>query len=728
MSTRLRAAALALAGALAACGNDEVAPAGLLLSEPSAAAVFHGVTVKEARVRPYLAIANASSNDLTIVDAVTNVAVPAPLPLRTLVYPVPGRPVLLASARLGDGGGGGEERPDLLVAVSAGDSKLQLVTTWAASGEVAGTVDLGGDILAIVAVPSPVGTARIAAALSGRRVAVAEFRRAGPDPANAPPPFEIVPAATSVAPVSTPGVQLLALAAMPGAQDRIWGATADENGVAELAIAGDGTPSFSGTILDAGGPTRLVAAARLAERGTGEAGLDPDGWTTLAPVERVYAILDESGCGPGTGTSCGLVALDPSTGTRAPGFAAEPGLRAALAIPGSAVAIAASGPPAVPPSTAPADQLYAPPFMRIWPGTGPVRTTGVAAVASTDGAIYFVDLARWELPSNQLVHRSVGASVTPVRAPAASGAADQWLVLIDPDLPGTVVPHLDPVALSTAVTLTPGFTPSERWTVAREGVLPGLSSRRAEAGGSTWIALQAGGGTSEVVAVEDPAVGIRAGATDGDLVVVTDPAAVGSCAPTFEARVVGFEPPAAGTPGGALTVVAAEPRWAECVTGLAGKPNLRATVRAGGYVLVRGTGAGAAQVGRPELGVEFVVTGATAPRISYVPERCETPPCAWTLPDPVGPALAFTLALETGAGEPRDLSLVIDTREGRTPFRGVDPLGAAIGPRGITVFDRSPTLLPASAAAGVRFIVPYGTNVVLDATPTQAGGSVAHLR
>jgi hypothetical protein len=727
MTARVRIAAAALACALAACGDDEAQPQGLLLAEPNGAAPFHGLTGSDTTARPYLAIANAGTNDLTILDALTNRGVPAPFPLRTLVYPVPGRPVLLASARLGDG----NDRPDLLVAVTAGDSRLQVIHTWDASGAIGDTVDLGGDVLAIVAVPSPAGRARIAAALSGRRIAVAEFIRVG-----TAAPYEIAPATTSVDPISTNPVQLVALAAIPGVEDRIWGATPDENGVAEIAIGPDGTPSYAGTILDAGGPTRLVAAARLAERGLGEGGLDPANWATTSPEPRVYAVLDESGCGPGTPTSCGLVALDPGTRTRALDFAEPPAIRQPrepLALRGSAVALAASGPPAVPPSTAAEDQKYAPPFMRLWPAPGPRPTTAVAAVASTDGAIYFVDLARWELPSDQaensgLVHQNIGAAVSSVRAPATeSGAVEQWLVL-DPPGAGTVVAHTDP-ALSSAVRLTPGFTPSDRWTVTREGVLPGLSSRRAEAVSATSLALQVPGGGSEVVEVANPAVGIRAGLGEaGDLVVVTDPSAVGSCAATFEGRIVGFDAPATGSPGGALNVQPAEPRWADCFTGLPGKPNLRATVRAGGYVLVRGRDPSVVQIGRPELDVEFAVTTAVAPRISYVPERCvPVPPattCAWTLPDPVGPALAFTLALETGAGEPRDMQLVIDTREGRTPFRALDPLGAAVGARGIAVWDPSPL----SAGSGIRFLVPYGTNVVLDATPTQAGGGVAALR
>ena len=86
-----------------------------------------------------------------------------------------------------------------------------------------------------------------------------------------------------------------------------------------------------------------------------------------------------------------------------------------------------------------------------------------------------------------------------------------------------------------------------------------------------------------------------------------------------------------------------------------------------------------------------------------------------------GPALAFTLALETAAAAPRDLALVFDTVDGREPFRVLPTAGSATDPRAIVPFDRSPW----SAEAGVRFLVPYSSGIVLDLTPTQPSGGPA---
>ena len=144
--------------------------------------MFRGVTTKHGLdpanpSRPYfphIAVANAGANDVSIVDGVDDSLVAAPIPLRGLVYPLPGRPALLASGDLGD------LKPDLLVAVSAGDSRLQIIRTWAADGAVVGEVDLGADVLALAALapdPGAPGAVQIVAALAGERVAVVTFTR-----------------------------------------------------------------------------------------------------------------------------------------------------------------------------------------------------------------------------------------------------------------------------------------------------------------------------------------------------------------------------------------------------------------------------------------------------------------------------------------------------------------------------------------------------------------------
>jgi hypothetical protein len=73
-----------------------------------------------------------------------------------------------------------------------------------------------------------------------------------------------------------------------------------------------------------------------------------------------------------------------------------------------------------------------------------------------------------------------------------------------------------------------------------------------------------------------------------------------------------------------------------------------------------------------------------------------------------------------GAAVPRDLSLVIDTAEGRDPFRVSPNAGFAVSPRAVVPFDRSPW----GPAGGIRFLVPYAGSSVMDTTPTVRGASV----
>ncbi|HEX9401922.1 MAG TPA: hypothetical protein VF912_17565 [Anaeromyxobacter sp.] len=778
MTRHVRLAALAVAANLAACGSKTATPPGLLLNEPAAVAVFRGVTSKHGvdpanpvhPYHPYLAIANAGGNDLSIVDAVDDSLVDAPVPLRGLVYPVPARPMLLASGDLGD------RKPDLLVAVSSGDSSLQIIRTWAADGAVEGEVDLGGDILALVALPfdpGAPGAVKIAAALAGERIAVVAFTRSSAGDGTG---IDVTTAQGSVATSGALGFQPVDLAATPGVPGFVWAATRDDLGGGVHGAAGIDVAStpFLAQVLDARAPTRLVAAARLAERGPGAAGLDPATWATTAPAVRVYAVLDESGCGLYGPIDCGLVALDPAIGGLAAGLApagpTEAAFRPPIPIVAGAFALAAAQPPFAPPSAA--DPIYAGTFLRVATNLGARASTAAAAVAGADGAVSFVDLGRWELPSQQVVHANVKATLAASQAPG-SPVVDQWLVIHDPGN-GTTVSHADPTGLSSAVTVTPGYTPTDRWTVTHEGLLPGLASRRAESGddgGAPWLALQVHDGSvfSEVVRLFDPTLGVHVGDT-----VVIDATGLGTCA-TFEASVAALSQPDTSRPGGAVRLAKKLPTnaaWDACVDALVvpGAAHLLASVRAGGYVLVRGTGASAIHVGRPALGAPFAVAwqdeatlattcllppaqpwpatpGAVAScpdspcrsdcedlvrarlarRVGYVTETCgsdATCLARWPgLPDVSGPALAFTLALETAAAPPRDLALVVTTSDGRVAFRVVPPSGSPVDPRGVTAFDRSPW----SPASGVRFLVPFAAGLVLDTSPTLVGGGAGVL-
>lgn len=768
--TRLISAA-ALVAVLAACSSTAAPEAGALLKEPSSVAVFRGVTIKSGLdpsasppYRPYIAVANAGSDDLTILDGVDDSVLPAPALLRGLVYPIPGRPVLVAAADLGDG------KPDLLVVLTAGDlpwlggSRLQVVRTWAPDGAVVGSVDLGADVLALAVLASDApGSVKIVAALAGERVALVTFSRSTAGDGTA-----IDPALATTA-VSAPlGFQPVDLAVIPGDTSRVFAASLDPlpggiHGVAELDLTGS-APAFSAA-LDAHAPTRLVGVAHLAEAIPLSTALDQAAFVGQTPVDRVYAVLDESGCGLLASIACGLVAIDPVTRDLLPdptpaGTMHAP-FRAPIPVVGSAVALGVMGPPKEPPSAA--EPQYAGTYVRIAAGSGARQTTAIGGLAATDGALTIVDLARWDVPNQQAIHANLRATVTPTRPEGTAGA--QWLVLEAPG--GGTVSHLDAVGLTTSVGGTAGYTPSDTWTVTREGLLPNLLLRRAEAGndGAPWLALQQtapGGSVQAAVRLWDPTLGVRAGDT-----VVIDPTGLGSCG-EFEATVADVAPPDATRPGGYVHLThrtfspgtpvvppATLAKWNACVDIIpvgappGSGPFFAATFRAGGYVLVRGAGSSLVHVGRPELGQAFSVAwqdetalASACPLPPSVPWPSTPPACDATCregcellqrvrlarrvgyvveppSDLTGPALTFTLALEEpSVAVPRNVALVIATTEGRLPYRAAPNVGVPLDPRAVVPFDRSPW----SAVAGVRFFVPYASGDVLDMSPTLENG------
>jgi hypothetical protein len=762
MTTRLRLAALAALAILGACRSKSPPVVSAALALPSAVAVFRGVTTAHGAdqnlpnpYHPYIAVANAHTDDIALFDAVDDTLIGAPIPLHGLVYPVPGRPALLAAADLGD------QLPDLLVAVSSGDSKLQLVRTWAPDGalQTNADVDFGADaaIVAILALspdPAAKGTARIVAALAGGRIGVASYARSSAEGG-------LAIARTSFVTSAPLGFQPVDIAVIPGELTRIWAATPDAigagvHGVAEINVTAGTTPALIAA-HDTIAPTRLVATASLMERVPGSTALDQSAFTGQPTIKRVYAVLDESGCGFFATIACGLVALDLGTG----GLAMDPVLPGTIQAPiplVPPVGLAASPPPVQPPDSA--EPFYGGTYLRIVTNISTRATTAAAGVASTDGGLTFVDLGRWEVPSQQAIVPNVKATVTPVAAPGV--AANQFLVLTNAG--GTVVSHGDPAGLTASVGVTPGFTPTDRWTVTYQGVLPGLTSRRAEAGtdaGGPWLAMQATGaaGISEVVRLFDPVVGVHP-----EDIVVFDPNTIGTC-PAFEATVTGLIPPDAARPGGAVQLgqrTPANPAWNQCLGLITGSlSNLRATIRAGGYVLVRGaTGAPQQVVGRPELDARFDVASTNEapltaacllpPAVAWpgipVPAGCGDPalPCRAACDDLIkarlarrisylseptaaytGPAISFTLALETPPATvppSRDLALIMDTAEGRLQFRTFPTVGSAVGAAAVVPFDRSPY----GPGQGIRFFVPYSSGVMIDATPTLPAAEVVN--
>jgi hypothetical protein len=779
LKTRLLAAAALFA--LAGCPSSSTPPTGAAFTEPSAVAVFRGVTIKSGLdptnpvypYHPYLVVANAGGNNLGLFDAVDDTVVQAPAPLHGLVYPVPGRPLRVVSGDLGD------RKPDLLAVVTAGDlpwlggASLELIRTWAADGAVVGSVPLDGDVLAITALPfdpSAPGAVQLVAALADERIAVVTFRRSTAGDGTA------VDVAGAQVVTSAPlGFQPIELAVLPGDRTRVFAASVERLpdgvlGVAEISLVG--TPAFVAG-LNALAPTRLVGAARLAEAdllrdlsSPAASALDASAFvdaTTSLPrpvVDRVYAVLDESSCGLRAPIACGLVALDPVTRTLLPDPTPVGTTRAPYLAPlqlATPVALGVTGPPVNPPSLG--EPQYAGTYLRIAADAGARQSTAAGGLASVDGSLSFVDLARWDIPSQQAIRTNVKATVTLSR-PTNTGT--QWLVLARAD--GGAVHHTDTAGLAAAVTLTPGYTPSDHWVVTQEGILPGLSELGAEAAndGTPWLALQqtaADGSVQGAVRLWDPTLGVRI-----DDIVVIEPTGLGTCA-TFEARVADVVPPDATRPGGYVrlahrTISPANAEWNRCVDAIpaasaSGRgPFFKATFRAGGYVLVRG--ATPIHVGRPQLGSQFGVTWRPEDPFTNPadPASCPLPPAAaWPAAPPAcdaacrdrcmdlqrvrlarrvsyvaeapadatGTALTFTLALEVPtAPVPRDFALVIDTNDGRAPFRVGASTGSPVDPRAVTQFDRSPW----DGGSGVRFLVPYAGGIVVDGTPTRSGGSV----
>jgi len=619
----LAALALALALAAAACKSTKSNAPGVRLRQPAAVAVFQGYTLADTgNLKPYLAVANAARNDLSVADAVTGEAIKSPIQLTTLAIPVEERPSLLAAASLGDG------KADLLVAVSAGDSVLQVVTTWDPSNAVfsvpgadSPAVDLGADVLALAVVPSAEKTARIAAALAGGGIALVEWKRTEVDPDLA---IELVGAN-----VQALGFQAVDLAAMPAdlpaGEQKLYAATQDPlagglYGVAEISL-----DLVTVRVLGALAPTRLVAAARLKERqdlATAAGGTAFDGQPRLP---RVYAVLDESACGPGEAIDCGIVTLDPALagGPAIPGdWAGWMPYRAPMRVPGRPLALAVAAPPAEPPSSDPGDAVYQDDLMRLRMktvdgGTLTLATSGVAAVASDDGNVYFLDLGRFTAATarSPIVARAPG---TPAATPV--DGKDVWLLDGAGSFPATAT------EAAATIEVTPGYTPTDTFAVTWQGILPDLEMRAAEAGvaaGEPWLALQSGDGpdapgriVNEVVRVWHPALGVRA----GDVAVILAEGVPAPCVgkaisssskPVFEAKIEALLAPSELHPGGAMQlapVAAPEPQWTVCYDALkaavAGGQllgGLTATIRAQGLVLV---GLATGYAGRPPLAAE----------------------------------------------------------------------------------------------------------------------------
>lgn len=674
---------LALA-ALAGCGTSAGEP-DLGLVSPGGVAVFRGLTTKNPgnAGHPYVAVANSGRDEIIFLDAVDDEAVLAPVLIRPLAVPtLPGEPhpTMLAAVGLGDGANAdGTGLPDLLVVVSPGSSRLQLVATWDLATHMVeppevdpldlGALAPGAQVLAVLGMPvlepgATAGTwqvargrARIVASLAGGRLAVVDFARQ-PD--------------GSIAPSGTPalqelGFEAISLAASPD-HDRLYAATVDEvipgsgvYGVGELDTTG-AVGAWTLRALDARVGTKLVAAAKITERLVGVG--DGDTFCVRQPGEafckapnqdlRVYAFLDPAACGRGSRVPCGLAVIDPARGGLMADPLGEMPYLAPMAVPSIPVAMAIAGPTALPPTNEAGDaQLTAANgYMLLAPGSGQVKTTGVAVLAAGDGRVYMVDLARWHIPLNSSILRtSTRTSVTggTVFTPA--------LVVPDPENPGEYLVKASRLRLGLwdldewptasrptaalasttsnipgTVRVTPGYTATDTWTIMYQAPLPALSARTGQTGqtadGRLWLAVQTpiprADGTAQLVDVArlfDPTLAVHVGdivqlapASTVTACLTTDPDTDTPSSTSYETRITAILPPSAAYPGGAVAVdeaqlvdlrnpVASErlPATAECIAALkqvAPQGNMLVTIRAAG--LLAG-GASMGYAGRPQL-------------------------------------------------------------------------------------------------------------------------------
>jgi hypothetical protein len=290
-------------------------------------------------------------------------------------------------------------------------------------------------------------------------------------------------------------------------------------------------------------------------------------------VQRVYAFLDPLHCGPDQRVGCGIAVLDPVAGGLRADVSGRMPYLAPIPVPNLPTGFAISGPPAKAPEAAFADPAGCKDsavgcvIMKVLYGTEPKGTTAVMAVPTTGGAVYYVDLGRWAIPNNTDILRGgtrtaptsgaiIGLLPTPTSTAMALGV---WSV----PRPGTTGElnslRTDSAGIVAGVTVTPGYTNTDTWTVTFEGVLPGLEARLAETGdtgdGRTRVAVQVtipctgGSCATQVARLYDPALGVRV----GDIVQVQT-AGLEGCGTTAEGIISELLPPDPAHPGGSVAI------------------------------------------------------------------------------------------------------------------------------------------------------------------------------
>jgi hypothetical protein len=596
----IRLAILLLAVAATAC-SDSAPDVGARFGNPSAITVFQGVTERRPEVSSYLAVANAGSDQLSIIDPRDDRPVQSPGLVFPLSVPTDGSPMFVAAASLADGGAdalvvaGPPGVPD--PTTGAQEVTLQLVATW--DGKLrriaSHAVGSGGEIiLAIAGVPVPqdvpveggiyppvAGAARFLVALSSGRIAVVRATRQPADGAVA------LTNESSLALGGASPFAVVSLALSPDGR-HVYGASYDivtgsdgasTQGVAEIDTVGDDPAAWTVRGLSARAPTYGVAAARVIERG-----LEMSDVFNRAQLESggrilVYALLDPGGCGTNRAIDCGVVTIDPAMGGLAEDPLGELPYRAPMPLPVTPMHLAAwDRAPAV---GIEADVIGVPaggglpaiavPGIRYTPGTGARATSALAVVTGADGRSYSLDLGRW----------GPGSDTSLLRAPTATSVDNVFLVT-DPTVGGQIgmwnepeppaageepaQPALDitPAGMAAQMLVTPGYTPDDSWVLGYQYPLSGLQARTStlvrDASLGLVLAMQVPeqqNGTTlwrDVVALYAPQLGVH----PGDVVelVVTGPGTLSeTCAARGEARVASLLPPdPARWPGGALVL------------------------------------------------------------------------------------------------------------------------------------------------------------------------------
>ena len=316
-------------------------------------------------------------------------------------------------------------------------------------------------------------------------------------------------------------------------------------GVAEIDSSGGLLAPWPVRGFDArNAPTLAVATAFVGER------LKENFYTYAPPSLRVYATLDATGCGPERDIACGVATFDPATGALAtdpavpgpakwgvptqsyrtpmvlPAFpiamgiampasqSRDGGSQHAVRLPGLLLAGPAGGPA---PSlslrhrggrlaplqrSGSASEVHAP-----GPGDrtvvderggdgGDHRRVRLRQDLGRFGPVNAVSMLQDESTRTQAGNAAAVGPAGPVGNSTLMGFPDGTAALglwTDPGSGSTTVVYKS-ADLPGAVTVWPGFTRDDHWLVSYQGVLPGLSRRRAVLGqgpdGALYLAIQ----------------------------------------------------------------------------------------------------------------------------------------------------------------------------------------------------------------------------------------------